>query len=77
MQVGWEPDVANTLWNVYTIEEPEPEEPTAPADWVQPTGGHDAYATGDQVLYNGNIWESLSDGNVWAPPTQWTDLGPA
>ena len=44
----------------------------------QPTGAHDAYKTGDRVTYNGHIYESTMDGNVWAPdayPQGWTDLG--
>lgn len=58
--------------------EPEPEEPqggaTYPA-WVQPTGGHDAYQTGDIVDYNGTLYQSTIDGNVWSPdayPAGWT-----
>lgn len=49
--------------------EPEPEEPEQeqPPAFVQPTGGHDAYKTGDRVLYNGKIYESTIDANVWAP----------
>lgn len=56
---------------------PEPDEPqggvTYPA-WVQPTGGHDAYQTGDIVDYNGTLYQSTIDGNVWAPdayPAGW------
>lgn len=57
------------------VEEPEPEveepevepEVEGPADWVQPTGGHDAYKSGDLVTYNGAVYRSTSDGNVWAP----------
>ena len=50
-----------------------PEEPAEPdtgdtyPEWVQPTGGHDAYNTGDIVMYNGTAYRSLIDGNVWAP----------
>ena len=54
-------------------EEPDPE-PAAVPGWVQPTGAHDAYQTGDKVLYNGTVYESLIDGNVWAPdvyPAGW------
>ena len=50
--------------------EPEPEpgtEPTTYPDWVQPSGAHDAYNTGDIVNYNGTLYISLIDGNVWAP----------
>ena len=35
--------------------------------WSQPTGAHDAYNTGDIVNYNGTLYKSLIDGNVWAP----------
>lgn len=35
--------------------------------WSQPTGAHDAYNTGDVTNYNGILYESLIDGNVWSP----------
>ena len=53
--------------------EPEPEVP----DWVQPTGAHDAYNIGDRVRYQGKIWESTINGNVWAPdiyPAGWKEI---
>lgn len=77
----WSPDVYPAGWTVYEAatepEEPEPEPepepdpepeepPTYPA-WVQPTGAHDAYNTGDIVNYNGTLYKSVIDGNVWAP----------
>ena len=37
------------------------------AEWVQPTGGHDAYQTGDMVTHNGHTWVSTVDANVWEP----------
>jgi hypothetical protein len=46
--------------------------------WVQPTGAHDVYNTGNQVTFNGHLWESLIDANVWSPtvyPAGWRDLG--
>lgn len=49
-----------------TPEDPEPEEPTYP-DFEQPTGDHDAYSTGDRVLFEGHVYESLIDNNVWSP----------
>lgn len=61
-----------------------PEEPAEPdtgdtyPEWVQPTGGHDAYNTGDRVTYNGRVYESTMDGNTWSPdayPQGWEDLG--
>ena len=35
--------------------------------WSQPTGAHDAYNKGDIVDYNGTLYKSLIDGNVWSP----------
>ena len=42
--------------------------------WSQPTGAHDAYNTGDIVDYNGTLYKSLIDGNVYSPeayPSGW------
>lgn len=44
------------------------------AEYVQPTGAHDAYKTGDKVTFGGKIYESTRDGNVWSPtdlPSGW------
>lgn len=41
--------------------------PNVVAAWVQPTGGHDAYALGAVVSHNGSVWESTVNANVWAP----------
>lgn len=62
---------------VDTMPEPTPgPEPDIP-DWVQPTGAHDAYNTGDKVRFKGDVYESLIDGNVWSPevyPAGWQKL---
>ena len=51
--------------------EPEvPEEPTEQEEWpqyVQPTGAHDSYNTGDKITYNGVHYICLMDGCVWSP----------
>lgn len=42
--------------------------------WSKPTGGHDAYNIGDIVDYNGKLYKSLIDGNVYSPdeyPAGW------
>lgn len=42
--------------------------------WSQPTGAHDAYNIGDIVNYNGTLYISKIDGNVWSPdayPAGW------
>lgn len=51
--------------------DPEPEEPniTTYPDFVQSTGTHDAYQTGDIVNYNGVLYKSKIDNNVWSPDT--------
>lgn len=54
----------------------EPEEPsgTTYLDYVQPTGADDAYNTGDIVNYNGTLYKSKIDNNIWAPdvyPAGW------
>ena len=46
-------------------------------NWKQPTGGHDAYNTGDFVFFNDKVYESLIDGNVWSPsdyPGGWSEV---
>lgn len=37
------------------------------SDFVQPTGSHDAYALGDRVRFEGEVYESLLNANVWSP----------
>lgn len=68
----WEPGVSG--WREQATVDPETGDETIP-NWVQPTGGHDAYKKGDQVTYQGDVWESLIDGNSWSPtdyPQGWT-----
>ena len=45
--------------------------------WVRPQGAFDAYNKGDKVSYKEKIYESLIDGNVWAPdeyPAGWKEV---
>lgn len=64
----WTPDTAASLYKkIGVTEEGYPE-------WVQPLGASDAYNTGDVVSYNGTLYKSTIDGNVWAPdayPAGW------
>lgn len=42
--------------------------------WSAPTGAHDAYNMGDVVSFEGQLYESLLDGNVHSPrenPAGW------
>ena len=58
-QADWTPDATPALWVVVSIDEyPE---------WVQPTGAHDAYNTGDKVSYNGKHYISTIDANTYSP----------
>ena len=66
-QVGWGPTMASSLWS--RAGNPTEEWP----EWIQPTGAHDAYVQGDKVSHNDKHWISNVDGNVWEPPTQWTE----
>jgi hypothetical protein len=60
----WAPGSDPALW---ALVEEEPSEPVIAA-WVQPTGGHDAYAAGAEVMHNGKHWiNTHGNGNVWEP----------
>lgn len=42
--------------------------------WAKPTGSQDSYMIGDIVDYNGTLYKSLIDGNVYSPdeyPAGW------
>lgn len=80
----WSPDVYPAGWEQVDgatepgpdpTPEPEPDPgPTTYPDFVQPSGAHDAYNTGDIVMYNGTAYRSKIDGNVWSPdayPAGW------
>ena len=64
----WTPDTATSLYKAIGVSE------SGYPEWVQPLGASDAYNTGDIVDYNGALYRSLIDGNVWAPdayPAGW------
>ena len=64
----WEPGVSG--WREVVEEGATPE-------WVQPTGAHDAYQTGDTVTFEGQEYVSLIDGNTWSPtayPQGWEKI---
>lgn len=77
---GWQ-DVATEEGGGTVDHEPQPQpdpEPERPPEWKQPEGGHDAYKVGDRVTYNGKVYESTINGNVWAPdayPQGWKVVG--
>ncbi len=66
-QSDWTPDKVSAL---FTKAVPEGEI----AEWTQPAGSHDAYNIGDKVLFQGQVYESLINANVWSPavyPAGW------
>ena len=60
-QADWTPDNTKSLYSpVGLTDEGYPV-------WSRPTGAHDAYNKGDVVDYNGTLYKSLIDGNVYSP----------
>ena len=67
-QADWTPDVNPALYVAIGLDD------AGYPVWSPPTGAHDAYNTGDIVNYNGILYESLIDGNVYSPdayPAGW------
>lgn len=66
--------------NGQEVEEPtEPSEPVEDEypEYVQPTGAHDSYNTGDKVTYNSKKYVCKMDGCVWTPdayPAGWEEV---
>lgn len=66
-----EPSMDEVSWKIYL--EDSTEEVT---EWFQPDASN-AYMIGDRVLFNGIIYESLIDDNVWSPeayPMGWSEV---
>ena len=71
-QADWPMDATPALYTPLGV---TAEEPDAIPEWRQPTGAHDAYNTGDRVLYQGKVYESTMNGNVWEPGvTGWIEV---
>lgn len=68
-QTEWTPDVSPSLFAKVLI---DPTGETIP-EWVQPDSTN-AYMTGDKVKYEGRVYESTIDNNIWSPadyPAGW------
>ena len=65
--------ITSRLDNLENEEGTGGEEPTEPVEeypeYVQPTGAHDAYNTGDKIMYNGKKYVCKLDNCVWNPDT--------
>lgn len=67
-QSDWTPDTAVSLFTAIGLDD------SGYPVWSHPSGAHDAYNTGDIVNYNGKLYKSLIDGNVYSPdayPSGW------
>ena len=67
----WTPDATPSLYKAIGMTE------GGYPDWVQPLGASDAYNIGDVVSYNGILYQSAIDGNVWSPddyPQGWAEV---
>lgn len=67
-QAEWTPDAVPALYDAFGLDE------SGYPLWTQPSGAHDAYNTGDIINYNGTLYQSTIDGNVWSPdvyPAGW------
>ena len=68
-QETWTPDVAPSVYAKVLI---DPSGETIP-DWEQPDSTN-AYMTGDKVRFEGVVYESTIDNNIWSPtayPAAW------
>lgn len=60
-QADWTPDKTASLYTAIGLND------KGYPVWSKPTGAHDAYNNGDIVDYNGTLYMSLIDGNVYSP----------
>ena len=60
-QADWTPDAAVSLYVAIGLDD------SGYPVWSQPSGAHDAYNKGDIVDYNGTLYKSIIDGNVYSP----------
>ena len=67
-QAEWTPNAVPALYDAFGLDE------SGYPLWAQPCGAHDAYNIGDIINYNGTLYQSTIDGNVWSPdvyPAGW------
>ena len=60
-QASWTPTAAASLWAKVLI----PDENAIP-EWEQPESTN-AYMVGDKVMFEGHIYESVINNNIWSP----------
>lgn len=70
-QPDWTPDAAPSLWAEVLIPDPN-----VIPEWRQPDNAN-PYMIGDRVMFEGKVYESLIDNNVWSPadyPEGWQEV---
>lgn len=70
-QIGWAPNIAPSIWTKVLI----PDENIIP-DWEQPESTN-SYQIGDRVRYEGKVYESTINNNIWSPtayPAGWVEI---
>lgn len=70
-QDSWTPDAAPSLFAKVLIPDPD-----VIPEWEQPDSTN-PYKKGDRVRFNGKVYESLIDNNVWSPsayPAGWREV---
>lgn len=70
-QEDWLPNELPALYRDITKSADEPQ------DFVQPTGEHDSYQIDDLVIWQGKVYKSLINSNVWSPtdhPQGWEEV---
>lgn len=68
----WKPDVVASLYTAIGLDD------SGYPVWSKPTGAHDAYNSGDIVNFQGTLYKSRFDGNVYSPdeyPAGWEVVG--
>ena len=75
-QAGWEPNIAPSLFAKNLIVKDEEGEQVDISEWVQPDSTN-PYMIGDKVKFEGKVYQSLIDNNVWSPsdyPQGWEEV---
>ena len=75
-QQGWEPDITPSLFAKNLIVKDDDGEQVDIPEWEQP-GSTNPYMKGDKVRFEGKIYQSLIDNNVWSPaayPQGWEEV---
>ena len=75
-QAGWEPDITPSLFAKNLIVKDENGEQVDIPEFEQPDSTN-PYMIGDKVMFEGKVYQSLIDNNVWSPsayPQGWEEV---